>query len=408
MAYHIENLSHINKNMFLLTYLLFPLFLTSGTTQDTYNDSVTNNPIIVKVCEHKGKLSQVKIWDKNTRIKSTCNIVEMYNFRLSLRECDILRFARGWYQLTNSPVNYIDLSRNYVTEVSRILLNNLSISVNTVVLAHNQIVNLKKGIIQNKHIRRLDLDSNFISDIDEGAFRNTQLTMLTIQNNKLKNTKFAATLPTTLKTLGLEKNRMTEISDGCFSKLNKLVNLTLAYNNITVIPVRFWDGLSALENLDLSYNNIFQFDLPVLVDLINIHVLNLQFNKIENLEAGMFVKFPKMNELHLEGNYISNIENGCFNLPRLRYLYLSHNSLTRIDKDIFEGLGNLRALDLTFNRIAKIEMKSLFKSEKLNYIDISNNPVISPGGSGKWVGTFIPTKSPQESRCMVVCKSDDL
>ena len=387
-----KNLPHINKTMFLLTYLLLPLVLTSGTTQG----SVTKNRITVKVCKEKDKLSQVTISDKNIPIERTCSTVEMYNFRLTLRECKIVNFEKSWYQMDNLPIDYIDLSGNNVTEVTGEILNNLPISVNTMILAHNQIVKLKKGI-RNMYIRRLDLDSNFISEIKKGTFENTKLRMLIIRNNKLKNTKFAATLPTTLKSLRLEKNRIIKISDGCFRKLQKLKNLSLGYNNITVIPANFSDGLSALENLDLGYNNIFRFDRHVLVNLRNIRVLNLQFNKIENLKAGVFVDFPKMEKLHLEGNNISKIENGCFNLTQLRYLDLSHNSLTRIDMAMFEGLVNLQTVVLAFNRITNTEIKSLFTSMRLNDLDTSNNPVMNLRESGRWLFEFMRNRE-QESQ----------
>ena len=384
LMYYIENLLHINKKMFLLTCLLCLLVLISGTTQDADDNSLPSNQTIVVVCKDEGKLNQVEIW-KDNQIRRTCRLVKIYNFRLSLRARGIMKFETDWYQLQNLPVDYINLSDNNVTEVTSTLLNNLPTSVKSVVLAHNQIVNLKEGIIQNEHIRRLTFDSNLISKIEDRAFSNTQLTMLTIQNNKLNDTKFVATLPMSLEILKLENNQITEISDGCFSKLNKLANLTLGHNKITVIPATFSDGLSALTNLDLGYNSIVHLDQRVLADLKNIRVLNLQFNKIENLEAGVFVNFPNMNRLHLEGNNISNIENGSFNLPQLRYLNLSHNALTCISKDTFRGFDNLVTFDLTFNRITEIEMKSFVEMGKVNYLDISNNPVIKPGGSGKWI-----------------------
>ena len=95
----------------------------------------------------------------------------------------------------------------------------------------------------------------------------------------------------------------------------------------------------------------------------SLEVLDLRFNALENLEAGTFVNVPKK-WLSLPGNKISNIEKGSLNLPHLKVLDLTNNSLRVIGGEWFDDLGNLESLSLDSNAITKIE-KGATKNLKL-------------------------------------------
>ena len=381
----------------------------------------------IKVCKNKSKLKMVKIFTSNEILEKNCNLGNYHPERqaLHLNSIGIETFEKGWYQLQYFPMQNIDLMNNNITRVTSEILNDLPSNIEHLTLAGNRITRLEKGLIKNEHIIVLDLSSNYISDIEDDTFANTNIKYLSIKINRLKNTKFAATLPTFLIQLELNYNQITEISSGSFSKLNMLRTLTLRRNNITEIHAQSLRGLSSLVILDLTNNQINRIEsgsfqdldsleilylnenkiksteMGVFADLKNIkkifitqneitsltsdsmigwsislQELHLDHNKIEELRAGTFVYVPKT-ALILSHNNISKIEKGSFNLPNLESLILDGNHLSVIDWDIFQGLGNLFRLSLNFNDITKIKKGSFRNMRQLCYLDICNNPINS-------------------------------
>ncbi|XP_076248677.1 uncharacterized protein LOC143188354 [Calliopsis andreniformis] len=358
----------------------------------------------LKLCISNGIVLSIEPLEEDTEIAegSSCMELSMVNIGpiLDLRNLGIKGFQKGWYQLQVLPIFALNLANNDITEITKEMLNDLPADLFAVNLERNKIRSVKSQVIENSYIKWLELNSNFISEIETGALQKTQLTFLFLYDNQLRDLSFVSSLPSSLTIFLLNNNLITSIPNEAFSHLNTLRLLKLDNNNIETLQSNVFKGLTSLSILSIANNNLTKIEQPVLSDLENLKSLNLdgnklrkisnktfaylpqtlkdlslEFNEIDSLEAGSFVKVPK-NTLSLSRNKISSVPRGTFDLPTLKELYLDQNNLTTIDGDSYEGLPQLFSLWLSNNQIKEIPKGSCRNLKSLVFLDISNNPFV--------------------------------
>ena len=77
------------------------------------------------------------------------------------------------------------------------------------------------------------------------------------------------------------------------------------------------------------------------------------------IKSNTFQGLKELKKLDLSENQINSIEPNGLNIESLEKLFLSKNQLTIIEKHSFIGLKKLRILHLNDNQIKAIETKSL-------------------------------------------------
>ncbi len=223
----------------------------------------------------------------------------------------------------------LDLSNNYLDEMPE-----LNINITHLCLFNNQIKQLPREINKLINLRELYLSGNQNIDISNMEIM-PELTHLDLSDVKLTSaivqSKFKA-FPN-LKCLDLSNNKLTQMPD------TNVMRLILSGNQI--------------KN-DSSQN-------------INMLELYLECNEIKHYNN----TFINLSHLNLSNNLIKKISN-INTLKNLTYLYLSKNQLQLLP-DISE-LINLRILSCNNNYIKYISAE-INKLEKLNRIDLSNNPI---------------------------------
>lgn len=200
-----------------------------------------------------------------------------------------------------------------------------------------------------KKLKHLNLSKNGIEKLPEDI-------------NKLKN----------LKTLDISNNNLNTI-ERAFSALNKLRSLDISGNNFATIPgvlvlqsdlrilkasnnkicslEKSFGLLRKLEKLDLSKNNFTEFPEHVL-DLKNLKVLEMHNNRISRL-SGDWSNLRKLSSLNLEENEICE-------LP-----------------ESFKQLVSLKSLDLYNNEFLNFP-EILYDIPKLKYVWVSSNNIFMP------------------------------
>jgi Leucine-rich repeat (LRR) protein len=155
---------------------------------------------------------------------------------------------------------------------------------------------------------------------------------------------------TKVQRLALDNNKLTELSG--FESMTNLVYLTLANNLLD-------------ENIYISSQ----------VDLRYLKVLDLKANKIKSLPSDLFLNLPSLVNLDLSENMIGTIEKGAFNgLINIRCLNLAKNSLTILDLDVFDwnGMENLMILQFNGNNL----LEKVVKGSGSSYFGKCQNRVI--------------------------------
>lgn len=110
----------------------------------------------------------------------------------------------------------------------------------------------------------------------------------------------------------------------------------------------------------------------------NYYILSLANLKLNSLKG--LANIPNVNKislLNLTGNELSSIEPNSFSMMHnLDTLVLSWNHITKIeDINTFNGLDNLKTLNLISNDLEYINPKVLNKFKKLEWINVNGNPL---------------------------------
>ena len=104
----------------------------------------------------------------------------------------------------------------------------------------------------------------------------------------------------------------------------------------------------------------------------------------------MFETSPKLSEVNLASNTISRLNDGTFgHLTSLSLLDLSHNSLMRIEDNVFVGM-NISHLDLGYNNLRKMPSLPLRKLTAARTLILDGNPLYFLGKLYHYKDTLKP------------------
>jgi len=101
----------------------------------------------------------------------------------------------------------------------------------------------------------------------------------------------------------------------------------------------------------------------------------LTFHQISRVSAEAFADMPSLAELDLGRNKLiaDAVDGPIFNLPHLKILNLSFNKLSKLNNKLLTSLGSLRRLDVSHNGITEMEEDVLQSVQHLDYLNISFN-----------------------------------
>ncbi len=117
--------------------------------------------------------------------------------------------------------------------------------------------------------------------------------------------------------------------------------------------------------------------------LANVRFLNLTGNQITSMERGDFDGLSNLRELWLHDNQITSVENGDFDgLNNVSILRLSENRITSIESGDFDGLPRLTIFGLSDNQVTSIESGDFEGLDNLEVIRLNSNQItnIEQGG----------------------------
>ncbi|KAL3276818.1 hypothetical protein HHI36_012179 [Cryptolaemus montrouzieri] len=187
-----------------------------------------------------------------------------------------------------------------------------------------------------------------------------------------------------LQVLNLTRNRLREVSDFRFSQNpsdrcnTNLRLLDLSRNKIDKLQGGQFAGLARLQKLYLQGNSLTNIAEGSLEGLTALNILKVSDNKLVSLPPELFSDTRDIRELYLQNNTINVLAPGLLNeLSQLLVLDLSHNELTTdwINAATFTGLVRLVVLDISYNKIAKLE-QSLFRDlYSLQILRLNDNQI---------------------------------
>ncbi|KAI1731045.1 leucine rich repeat domain-containing protein [Ditylenchus destructor] len=260
----------------------------------------------------------------------------------------------GETQLRN--LRYLHLDKNKLDTLPKDSLYFLRLQVLT--LSDNRITSIEKQSIPSS-LWFFDLKNNLLDEIPYSGMADLQLLKtLDLEGNNISfvrpnaDLEFPLNITTELELL-LSNNKIQQLGRGAFNSFSKFGKLDLSYNQISNIDENAFETIVWLSHLDLSYNSI-------------VHIPHLTFSRF----AG------NMKRLNLEENNLHSVPMALKPLQALEYLNMNSNKLGSLDDDLFSNFkANLSELFLAFNRLTKIPSVVLQGMHRLQHLDLSKNKI---------------------------------
>jgi hypothetical protein len=149
---------------------------------------------------------------------------------------------------------------------------------------------------------------------------------------------------------------------------DEVSSLSFVDNNIELIGSSAFDDFKNLKRLSLSHNNLYNFN-PKILSNLKLEELDLSYNKLNTLANLQFEGLSDLKTLNLQGNALQHVPYKALNvLTSLEYLLLSHNEILILD---FENaarrtfLNKLKVLDLSNNKIGFVGEDTFREAELL-------------------------------------------
>ncbi|XP_036400403.1 extracellular leucine-rich repeat and fibronectin type III domain containing 2a isoform X2 [Megalops cyprinoides] len=131
---------------------------------------------------------------------------------------------------------------------------------------------------------------------------------------------------------------------------NTVHDLRLNENKLKAVYFTSLSRFTNLTDLNLTKNEIAYIEDGAFAGQANLQVLQLGYNKLTNLTEGMLRGLGRMQCLFVQHNLIEVISpNAFWECPSLSSLDLSSNKLARLDPSTFTGLSRLMVCELAGN-----------------------------------------------------------
>ncbi|NP_001166500.1 toll-like receptor 3 isoform X1 [Cavia porcellus] len=335
-----NELSHVSDKTFMFCVNLTELHLMSNSIQKIQNNPFRNQKNLVKLdLSHNGLSS--------TKLGTQLQLENLQELRLSNNKIHALRSEELDF-LGNSSLQKLELSSNQIKEISPGCFH---------------VIGKLFGLLLNNAQLGPSLTEKLCLELSNTSIQN--LSLSNTQLYRTSNTTFFGLKQTNLTMLDLSHNNLNVIGNDSFVWLPHLKYLFLEYNNIAHLSSRSFYGLSNVRYLNLKRSftkqSISLASLPKIDDLSFqwlkcLEYLNMDDNNIPGIKSGMFTGLINLKYLGLSNTFtnLQTLTNETFlslaHSP-LRVLNLTRNKISKLESGAFSCLGDLEVLDLGLNEI---------------------------------------------------------
>nr|ANG08891.1 toll family protein 8 [Gryllus bimaculatus] len=236
-------------------------------------------------------------------------------------------------------------------------------------------------------LERLDLGENNMWTLPDGVFCSLHsLEVLNLTRNRLRDVagfRFSAGASppgsrcgANLKMLDLSNNSVDSLPPAVFSGLSRLQRLNMQGNGMNFLADRALEGLTSLTVLTLAHNKLISLPPELFADTRDIKEVYLQNNSINVLAPGLFGELSQLLVLDLSSNELTSewVNAATFTgLVRLVVLNLSGNRIAKLEASVFRDLYSLQILRLEDNVIETIPENTFASLYNLHTLILSNN-----------------------------------
>ncbi|XP_063700255.1 insulin-like growth factor-binding protein complex acid labile subunit [Culicoides brevitarsis] len=351
------------------------------------------------------KLEVLRIIDSNVPAIGTHSLWGLKSLRiLDLKNNNITQLSDDNFRGQDNLVE-LDLSGNKLERFPSAVFQYLT-GLKILNLSENFIQELvQRMFFKLSKLTYLDLSGNPLDLLPPDVFRDVQdlkvLKCRRCQLNKINPQLY--NLLRNLVELDLGENQFQYFETSEFNDLKKLKKLYLDHNELPVIVNKLFLSQRSLEVLDFSHNRLARIPEMAFQNLNNLTFLDVSYNKMKIIEENCFRPLVNLHTLNISGNIhlefdllqnelevlqhlktLSMADMGAtmtllpINIPHLRNLNLSGNSLNSDSLnliDFLEDLDNLE-LDLSRNQFSEIDTKYVDRISSIKDVKLDLNPIV--------------------------------
>lgn len=289
----------------------------------------------------------------------------------------ILRFFNT--PITNSP----DLESETLEELNIIgcnlyllpLFNKLP-NLRILNLSNNQLSILDlSSFLSLYNLEQLYLSNNSISKFPPNLFTNNkELSILHLDRNPLKRFYYNVTT-NQLENLNLQGCKLSHFDLSSTTYLRSLSELNLSNNMLYNISADAFSHMTELNYIDLSNNRLTKLDENIFSNNSYLEKVVLDGNRFDSLPVfKMDGKFEIASFSCKHCGLRSIPPNAFKNMPALTTIELSYNEIENIDY-LCRDLFSLNLLDVSYNRITKLDKNTFISTPNLSFLKMDNNPI---------------------------------
>lgn len=226
-------------------------------------------------------------------------------------------------------------------------------------------------------LEHLDLSNNQINTIDSNAADGISLLkILNLAYNQISSLPtFPATHLINLEYLNISYNAFTSLPPTIPSAA-KIKTLDLSGNKISSITADYFNAFAVLEHLSLAENQITKFDDNQFNNVANLKILNIGFLQLTSFE--FLKKAIRLDTLNISSTgFVQFNETSISANTDLRYLYAGNNKLKNLLTSSFIKNTKLEMLDVSGNRIEWVDRDFFERVTSLRALNFSCNKCIS-------------------------------
>ncbi|KAL1452518.1 hypothetical protein WDU94_006742 [Cyamophila willieti] len=351
---------------------------------------------------------------------------------VELQDNHIGSIPRGLFtEFNHQRLQQVHFSFNEISHISSQCFSELP-HLEKLYLNDNRITRIDKhALVDLRALEELTFKGNKLRDISYEAFQNIpSLRLLDLSYNDMNNFEFAVldqvgrlsnlkvnlshneifalhknlsysdSEGSNIKILDLSHNNISHIGEEYFHPvINTLTHLYMSHNSLTKATRNGFGSLHHLEWLDISANNIFDIDFDAFKNTHRLQVFYIHDNHLKDIPRDLFHGFHQLRIVDFSSNWIRALPDNLFShgvervsLARnqlavfpiqpftqgagstLMDLDLSHNYISNLQSpEQFSRFKNLMRLDLSFNRIMRLDDSNFATLPHLAYLDLGHN-----------------------------------
>ena len=369
----------------------------------TILDLSNNNIESIEALKNLTKITNLNISDNEIVSEDLGEIENLKSLEVFYAEnCNLYDISK----ITSKKLKDINLSNNYIDEISSLNNNKDLISIN---LSNNNIKDIS-SLSASSNLKNLNVGENIVNNNGASVVKNfNKLENLNISNGSITSIDTLKNL-TMLKGINLDGNKILDLSP--LNNKQKLEVLSLSDCNINNNQLKSINSLNNLKEIDISNNNI--TSIESLNNSKNIVYLDVSENEIKDISS--LSQFNKLEDLDISNNPIENNKNNQDVINNMtnngvevsnKKDVISVEEITLDKSEIEISIGEKTILNKDITPYSASNKNVTWKSSNPSVVSVDKEGNITGISKGQAIITVTTEEGNKKAECKVIVKGGE-